>query len=187
MGIKILQIGCNDGDDHVLEFVRTRSDITQVVLVDASLESLCKCKKTYSDVPNCTFLHSAVVPDDRQSVSLFFPAGEGSSQHCSLSRDHLVKHNHKHISAVDVPAININAIIEKHEPVDFLYIDTEGLDSLLVCAIDFAKHKIPHIFFEFVHSDGPFSIGENLDAAVSLLRLNGYKTTEIDTNIQATL
>ena len=187
MGVRILQIGCNDGNDHVLEFVRARADISQVVLVDASSESLCKCRETYADVPNCTFLHTAVVPDDRQSVRLFFPECDNSSQHSSVSREHLVKHNHERIATVDVPAVNINSILDAHGPVDFLYIDTEGLDAMLVRAIDFTRHKIQHIFFEFVHSDGPFTVGENLEKAIGLLRLNGYKTTQIDTNIKATL
>lgn len=185
--MNILQIGCNNGKDHVLEYVKAQNNIAKIVLIDASLEAIDRCKETYSNVSNCTFLHNAVVTDDSQFVNLFVPTNDNDSEHSSLSFDHLIKHNHEHISTIKVPAMNINVLLEIYKPVDRLYIDTEGLDSQLVSAINFSKYKIPYIFFEFVHSDGAFSVGQNFERAKNLLLNNGYKLNRVDTNIEASL
>lgn len=185
--MNILQIGCNDGNDHVFQYIKTQTDTNQVVLIDASFEALERCKQTYQNIQNCKFLHNAVITDDREFVNLFVPANNNDSQHSSLSFDHLLKHNHEHISTIKVPAININVLLEIYKPVDRLYIDTEGLDSQLVCAINFSKYKISYIFFEFVHSDGAFNIGQNFDRTKNILLSNGYKLNRVDTNIEASL
>lgn len=189
--MKILQIGCNNGQDHVLEYIKNHDNITQVILIDASSEALVRCKETYLDIPNSTFLHSAVVTDDSEFIDLFIPTSEAStgSEHSSLNFDHLIKHNHKakDISIIKVPAININILLETYKSIDRLYIDTEGLDAKLVSNINFSKYKIPYIFFEFIHSDGAFNIGTNFEQAVNILRNNGYKLNQIDLNIEASL
>ena len=185
--MNILQIGCNHGQDHVLEYIQSQTDINQIILIDASLASLERCKETYQNIPNCKFLHNAVVTDDSQFVNLFVPTNDHTSGHSSLSFDHVLKHNHENISAIKVPAININVLLEIYKPVDRLYIDTEGLDAQLVSAINFSKYKIPYIFFEFVHSDGAFSVGQNFERAKNLLLNNGYQLTRVDTNIKASL
>lgn len=185
--MKILQIGCNNGKDHVFEYVKNHDNITQVILTDASPEAIARCKETYSDIPNSTFLHSAVVTDDSEFVDLFMPANDNSSQHSSLNFDHLVKHHHKNINNIKIPAININILLETYKSIDRLYIDTEGLDAQLVSSINFSKYQIPYIFFEFVHSDGPFNTGTNLERATNILTNNGYKLNKIDTNIEASL
>jgi hypothetical protein len=185
--MKILQIGCNNGKDHVLQYIKNHDNITEVILIDASSEAIARCKETYSDIPNSTFLHSAVVTDDSGFVDLFIPTNDDGSEHSSLNFDHLVKHHHKNISNIKVPAININILLEIHKSIDRLYIDTEGLDAQLVSSINFSKYKIPYIFFEFVHSDGAFNIGTNFERAINVLTNNGYKLNKIDTNIEASL
>lgn len=185
--MNILQIGCNDGNDHVLQYAKAQADINKIILIDASFEALEKCKKTYRNIPNCQFLHSAVVTDDSEFVNFFVPTKASDSQHCSLNFDHLLKHHHKDVSTIKVPAININALLETYKPIDRLYIDTEGLDCQLVSSIDFSKHKIPYIFFEFIHSDGAFNVGANFERVRNMLVNNKYNLNTVDSNIEASL
>jgi len=185
--MNIVQIGCNNGKDHVLEYVKTRTDISLLLLIDASIESIKKCKETYSNFKNCTFLHSAIVPDNSGFVNIYFPTNDEQSGHSSLSFDHVTRHNHKSVSTLRVPSININELLERYKPIDRLYIDTEGLDAILVNSIDFSKYKIPYIYFEFVHSDGAFNVGLNFEKAKAILLNNGYKLKIININIEASL
>ncbi len=187
--MNILQIGCNTGNDHVLEYVKNnQSNIDKIVLVDASLESINKCKITYANIPNCTFVHGAVVTDNSESVELFVPSYDYSSEHASMNFDHLVQHNHGNINKISVPAINILKLLDQYQPIDRLYIDTEGWDAKIVNSIDFNKHKIPYILFEYIHSDGPGIIGSNFKKAVKTLLEYNYKVGIIlETNIEASL
>ena len=187
--MNILQIGCNTGNDHVLEYVtNNQSNIDKIILVDASLESINKCKITYANIPNCIFIHGAVVTDNSESVELFVPSHDGSSEHASMNFDHLVQHNHVDINKASVPAINILKLLDQYEPIHRLYIDTEGWDTKIVNSIDFSKYKIPYLFFEYIHSDGPGIISWNFKREVKTLLEHNYKVgIVLETNIEASL
>lgn len=185
--MNILQIGCNNGKDHVLEYIRSQNNIESIILVDASQTAINKCKETYKDISNCTFIHSAIVPDNVESIDLHYPINQEDSEHCSVNFDHLIRHNHSNIKTVTVPAININTLLETYKPIDRLYVDTEGLDSLLINAINFDVHKISYIYFEHLHSDGAFSVSKNYNRALNHLRTHLYKIQTIGINTEASL
>jgi FkbM family methyltransferase len=184
--MNIVQIGCNDGNDHVFSYIKSNPNIDNIILIDANIGALNKCKETYANVPNCTFLHNAIVVDDSKFVNLYAPKDQSYDAHSSLVFDHLIKHHHQNIETISVPAININDLLSKYKP-DRLYIDAEGLDSVIVGSIDFTKHVVPYIFFEFVHSDGAFNIGSNFEKTKNILLNYNYKLVVVDTNIEASL
>jgi hypothetical protein len=74
------------------------------------------------------------------------------------------------------------------EIIDYLFIDTEGLDVHIIASIDFIKYKIKNIIFEAVHTDGAFNRGENFNKICSYLNQLGYNLSNIDQlNIKASL
>jgi FkbM family methyltransferase len=186
--MNILQIGCNHGKDHVLDFYREHyDDINKIVLVDASKDALAECSETYNNDSKCEFLNYAVVTTAETQVKFYQPLGDTKSGHASIFQQHTISHLHPQISEEIVPAININILLELYNPIDRLYIDTEGLDAQIIKAINFSKYKIPYIFFEFVHSDGAFTVGQNCQQAINILQTNRYKLTKIENNIEACL
>ena len=71
---------------------------------------------------------------------------------------------------------------------DYLYIDTEGLDVHIISSIDYSKYKINNIIFEIAHTDGAFKIGNNCNETINYLQSLGYTITNIDNlNAKASL
>lgn len=189
--MNLLQIGCNNGQDHVGSFCEKYSPlISRAILVDASLEALDKSQRRYQNFPNFEFLNVAVVDTDISVVSLFFPENRASCGHASLSEQHVTYHNTVEAelkksnsipptTSIPVPAARVNNILSKfHTPlIDRLYIDVEGYDARILSDIDFDTYLIPYIRFEFIHSDGPFAQGPLLNKALD--KLKGYNYTLI--------
>lgn len=184
--MKILQIGCNNGQDHVLNFYKENyKSIDQIILIDASIDAISECQKTYENNDKCKFLHYAVTTTSESFVKLYQPLNETKSGHASLNKEHTICHFHPEVYETIVPAININNLLEQYMPIDRLYIDTEGLDTEIVNNIDLDKYKLPYIYFEFAHSDGPFRVGNKFCQSILKLLLYRYTINAQDNNIQA--
>jgi FkbM family methyltransferase len=176
--MKIIQIGCNNGRDHVLDFFnKNKPQIEKLVLIDASLDAIKECQKTYNNNSVCEFLNLAIVNNYENYVPLYQPETDSMSEHISLNAEHLTKHQHSNVIKIDVPALNINTLIEKYNPIDRLYIDVEGHDIELINAIDYDKYKIPYICFEHLHTDGTFQTGEKYYQYCEKLKNYGYTIT----------
>jgi len=173
--MKVLQIGCGDGKDHVFDFVKN-NPLEKLVLIDASLFSLQLCKKQYADYPFCEFIYRAIVTDPNQkSVPIYAPAYDLTSVHVSVDPNNLKKHGHPYLVKMDVECSTLNALLEELDLPDMnrLYIDAEGLDISIINSLDLEKYPIPYIFFEHAHSD-------DLDECLNRLKNFNYTITEID-------
>lgn len=177
----IVQIGCNDGKDHVLDFcLKNKDDIDEIHLVEPNPEALEDCKQTYSDFKQAKFYNLAIVPNDIESVNLYIPQVKSLNGHASTSTNHLITHGHNHFNSLNVIATNLNKFfdINKITKCKRLYIDTEGLDSDIILGLDFQKHNIGRIEFEILHTDGVFTRGQNYNSCIEKLKALGYKQTE---------
>ena len=187
--MKIIQIGCNNGKDHVYDYIISHppqnQKIESIVLIDANINALDECKKTYQDIKNVQFINAAIVGDDTKNVVLFFPSNSVDSEHSSIYKEQLILHKHTDISAVEVEAIHINDILSSYYPIDRLYVDAEGVDIEIVFNINYNKYKIPYIYFEYAHSDGAFTVGKNLDLTIERLKFHNYNINIIGSNIEA--
>lgn len=190
--MKILQIGCNDGNDHVYKYVVSNKDkIEKLILLDANPKSINLCKNRYREYNFCEFISKAIIDEYHTSISIFLPSNEDSSEHCSVYREHLLKHEHKNENIIEVivESQNINSFLEEHKlyNLDRLYIDTEGLDVKILNAIHMDRFNINNICFEYVHSDGAHSHGgENLNRCLKKLQNYGYSITQDGYNLIAT-
>lgn len=161
----IIQIGCNTGDDHVFNFVKTNTEhISEIILIDANNNCYEKIKELYSNISvKYEFLNFAIVVEDNlNEINLYKGAYEWCA-HASLKKQHLIEHKHPldKIFELKVPAKNINSFFEERgfSTVDYLFIDVEGMDLDIVNSIDFNKFKINYLQFEYSHSDGTHSNG----------------------------
>lgn len=70
--------------------------------------------------------------------------------------------------------------IFKFEMLDYLFIDTEGLDCDLILSLDLFKNKILNIIYESAHSDGSYkSFGKSLETKNYLIK-NNYTVDDND-------
>lgn len=173
----VLNVGANDGADDCLEFVlANRESISQVHLIDPSYEAIGKCMETYKDIPQAKFHELAIVPDDSQAAILYSPKNQPDSHHSSLIPNHTLYHGHKIIEGIAVKARSLPGFFEQNKitKCDRLYIDTEGMDSHILLALDFHKYKIAFIQFEALHSDGLATKGQNHAMLTKKLLSLGY-------------
>ena len=185
----IIQIGANDGKDHVFDFIKKNSiPISKLILIEANPKCIPLLQETYKDYPFVEIHNFAVVTGDEETVDLLIPENDGTSGHASISNDHMTNHGHSRLSTVTVPAKNINQIFGEftNGTVDRFYIDVEGFDVPIINQIDFSAMNIPYICFEYIHSDGSRSYGgPQLDACKAKLEALGYSLSTVEYNIIA--
>jgi FkbM family methyltransferase len=182
--MNIIQIGCNDGKDHVFDFVKENIDnINKLILIDANKNCIDYCKNIqYKNISKAEFLFCAITNNNDEHVILYTNDNDnfGRSPHASLSNQHVINHLHTEIARYKVPAKNINKLFEdlNFKTIDRLYIDVEGLDVDLINAINFENFDIKFLLFESQHSDGVHSGGgPRLRSCVNRLIEFGYNVT----------
>ena len=167
--MNILQIGCNEGNDKLSEFLKFyKKESPKTLLVDASSSALDLAREFYKDFDNIEFQHVAVVNTDDEEVDLFYPVDIPNNVHCSLLEDHVKIHKKiegqisnkppMEVKKEKIRATRISALLDYFggEPIDRLYIDVEGLDCQIINDIDLQKYKVGYIRFERTHSENTF-------------------------------
>jgi FkbM family methyltransferase len=190
--MKIVQIGSNDGDDSVRQFIiENQSNIDLVVLVEPIPFILDKLKENYKDFNNVFIENIAISDSESKKFTLYYEEGS-NYELSSFKKQHLIdcKCIPEKIKSIDVDCLTINQLFEKYsiDTLDYLHIDTEGLDVYIISSIDFNKFKINNIIFESVHADGTQQMGINYTETIEYLQKLGYDLSQIDgMNIKATL
>jgi FkbM family methyltransferase len=177
----IVQIGCNDGKDHILDFCqKNRDSIEAIHLVEPNPEALEDCKQTYSDFKQAKFYNLAIVSNDAGSVDLHIPQLKSWNGHASTLPNHLIAHGHQDFNTINVSATSLARFFDSNKitKCDRLYIDIEGLDCEIILNFDIEKYGIGRIEFEILHTDGVFAKGKNYTACVEKLKALDYKQTE---------
>lgn len=193
--MNIVQIGCNNGDDHVFKYVQDK-EINKILLIDPHEESLNKCKEKYSYLGDkAEFKCCAVVPMLGCNKVQLTISNE-NTEFCSLNSEHVAKHMHNDNNLIrDVDAIEINELLdhfidslpENSKVIDHLFIDAEGLDAQLLFALQLVGSpkeikservkNIGRITFEHLHTDGVVTSGEKLRTILLHLENQGYSPT----------
>lgn len=189
----ILQIGSNDGIDHVSEFTAQHVDmIDKIILVDANPDCVEKTKDQYRKYPQANVVQYAITVEDQNDethIALYLPRNNQHNAHASLSETHVRQHGHENPNIINVPALSFRQLCDKLSltKIDRLYIDVEGLDVDIINSIDFNAIQIPYVVFEYIHSDGTLSWGGvKLDDCLRRLTSFGYNIDKVEYNIIAT-
>jgi FkbM family methyltransferase len=176
----IVQVGANKGatdNDPVWALCQKNLPESlewELLLFEPNPKAAHICRENYKryGFKHVTIIEAAVSDCDR-TVELYIdndiPGNEGS-QHASMYLSHMYKMGHRDeaLVKISVPCVTLNDYIP-HE-VDYLQIDTEGHDDIIVNSIDFDRFDIKMIEFERAH------IGQQrLDRTSKLLLQNGYR------------
>jgi FkbM family methyltransferase len=190
--MKIIQIGSNNGNDSVRQFItENQNNIDLVVLVEPIPFILDQLKENYKNFNNIFIENIAISDDEFEKFTLYYEEGS-NYELSSFRKQHLIDCNCslEKIKSIDVDCLTINQLFEKHniDTLDYLHIDTEGLDVHIISSIDFNKFKINNIIFEVIHADGTQKLGTNYTETTEYLKKLGYNLSQLDgMNIKATL
>jgi FkbM family methyltransferase len=179
--MNIVQIGCNDGKDHILDFcLKNKESIDEIHLIEPNPEALEDCKQTYSDFKQAKFHNLAIVPNDAGSVDLHIPQLKSWNGHASTLANHLIAHGHQDLNTINVSATSLARFFDSNKitKCDRLYIDTEGLDCDIILGLDIRKYRIERIEFEVIHSDGVNTRGQKYASCIDKLTALGFQSAD---------
>lgn len=160
--MKIIQIGANKGNTNndpvwaLCQEFAPDSYNWELILVEPNPHAMVILKESYKEFKNARFIEAAV-SNKRGSTFLYVDnidrAGHEGSQHASLNKNHLFKMGHQKsdIGQIQVNKIVFDDLIDDNQPIDLLQLDTEGHDFDILLSINFEKHTIKQIYYEFAH------------------------------------
>lgn len=175
---KIVQIGANKGYDHVFEI--TKNNEYDCLFVEPNPHAIKILKDCYKNCEHCKFEECAISTNNGTIEMHFNDIDSGDSSHSSISMDHVLKHNNpqEKITSLTVDCMTVESLLEKYgwknDQIEWLYIDAEGHDCDIILSTDFSKLNIRNVFFESIHSDGPFKQGDKLKKTIEWLNSSGY-------------
>ena len=179
--------------DSCLKFMKENKDNVEFIhLIEPLSECTPYIKKSYSFFDRKKIHNVAITNNTEQSeINIYRPKNSKTNGHSSYNLNHLLVHNHKDIESVVVPCFTLNNFFELNsiEKCDRLYVDTEGLDCLILLEYDHNKYKTNYIEFEVVHSDGPYTKSDNADKYTAKLISDGFtihNSNEDNLNLIAT-
>ncbi len=190
--MKLVQIGANSGNDDVFNFIsKNRNNIDLAILVEPIPFIIDTLKNEYQSFENIVIENIAISDTHVNEFTLYYEENS-NYEVSSFSKQHILDHGcpEYKIKSLNVPCLTINKLLEKYNitELDYLYIDTEGLDVFIISSIDYSKYKINNIIFEIAHTDGANNKGDNCDKILKYLQELGYSLTPLDNlNIQASL
>ena len=190
--MKLIQVGANSGNDDVFNFIsENRNDIDLAILIEPIPFIIDTLKNSYKSFNNIIIENIAISDEDTSEFILYYEENS-NYEVSSFSKKHLLDHgcpDYK-IKSLNVPCLTINQLLEKYNinELDYLYIDTEGLDVHIISSIDYSKYKIKNIIFEIAHTDGANNRGSNCSEILQYLDNLGYSLTPLDNlNVKASL
>lgn len=179
--MNIVQIGCHDGNDHVFDFISQNSSIiSKAILVEPIPENLKKARLKYKDFNFVEFREIAIVDNEnKEEISFFCPEDLKHSQTASTDIKHVLRHE-SNVKELKVKCKSISKFLQEinFPIIDRLYIDAEGLDCTIIKQINFSKHDIRYIEYEYIHSDGSYHFGSNGIQVEQMLLNLGFKKTK---------
>jgi FkbM family methyltransferase len=190
--MKIIQIGANSGNDYVFDFIsKNYNEIELAILVEPIPFIINELKNQY-EIYNNIIIENIAISDESISDFTLYYEENSNYEVSSFSKQHILDHGcpEYKIKSVIVPSLTINQLLDKYNIIelDYLYIDTEGLDVHILSSIDYFKYKINNIIFEIAHTDGANRQGSNYLEITNYLKNLGYSLTFIDNlNIKASL
>lgn len=187
----IVQIGTNTAAweengqtffDPCLTFVKENQDQIEFLhLIEPISDCFPGIEKSY-DFFERKKIHNIAITNnpEQKELEIFLPKHHKTSGHTSSNLQHLLSLGHRDIESRIIPCFTLNDFLALNsiDKCDKLFIDTEGLDCLILLDYDFEKYKTNYIEFEVVHADGPFTRADNAERCVSRLIAGGFTVTD---------
>ena len=183
-----VQVGANDGvsGDHVFEIFKEDPRWCGLLIepVPDLYKKLCKNLKT----SNFKFANVAIGSSHGESPFYYVDASFKDfrpeynayfEQVGSFSKEHIVKHFSEdvlpYLRELSVPCVTMPSILREYliDEIDFLHIDAEGADWIIMQQIDFVRYYPKIILIEHKHL-----APSDRDALLELLFNHGYRVTD---------
>ena len=179
----VVQIGTNNGSDHVLKLCKQYKDIiTGIVLVEPFAIHNESIQKNYQDLPHVQLYNVAIVADENVTkVRMYYAMADGPTEQVpqrsfevtSICYDHLIKHDYKpsEILTFDIQAMHMNELLALtgRTVFDYVFMDIEGIDRQVLESIDFETYDIRNLQIEKLHLD--------LQWLIQFMTARGYEAT----------
>lgn len=175
--LNIIQVGANDGvtNDPLNQWVNNNLGLNNIMLIEPQVDVFESLKLNYAKHPSASFFNCAVGPTGhlklyriaKQFNQLY--RGITASGITSFNRDYVLSKIKKNLDISDdansedfleelnVEMLPLIKLIENQpnfsQGVDFLQIDTEGFDDVVIYNSNIDTLKPSAINFEFIHLD----------------------------------
>jgi FkbM family methyltransferase len=183
--MKFIQIGAHIGNDEAYNIIKNY-DVEFGLLIEPLPHLIPKLKEFYKDIPNIIIENKAISIQQEKNIVFYYDTKDSNTELGSINKQHLIDHkvNKDDIKEIIVPTETLGSILDRYniQELDYLFIDTEGLDCLIINTLDFQKYKIHNIIFEDLHSDGSWTKGINYNTTIKKMKSEGYKTEKINNN-----
>jgi FkbM family methyltransferase len=141
--VTLVQVGACDGvmRDPVVDFVR--SSKPRAILIEPNPLAFTRLQRTYAGSPHVTLVQTAI--GDRDGEVPFYRhkktdkkenERDASLAFASFNRSHLTRHGfaESEVECISVPCRTLRTLVAEHklDRIDFLQIDAEGYDSVIV-------------------------------------------------------
>ena len=158
----LVQIGTNNGNDHVRDLCKKNS-FNKIILVEPFEIHNDKIKLNYANIDNFFIENVAITNDSDKIKKLYFSEMDGPSRNAicsyqvtSIIPSHIMKfYNKSVVSEIQVNSMRINELFLKHNllEIEYLFLDAEGLDFEILKDIDFDSFNIKNLQIEHLHID----------------------------------
>ena len=153
--MKIVQLGVCVGNDDLTKLIGNNQPELLVLVEPMSIHND-KIKKCYEWVDNLNLENIAISLDEKEEMLFYYHENDGPLYEVSSTNvNHILKHGYsmEGVKELNVKCLSINNLFKKYNlvDVDILFIDTEGIDDLIIKSIDFDTFKIREIYFENLH------------------------------------
>lgn len=164
MGLCIVQVGANRGNDHVTELVRG-STVDTLLLIEPTPMCIPILRACYSSIfPSAIIEEVAIVPTKGEEfVDFYFWTDETvlpepTHEANSLKKMHLIGTGipEEQVQVTKVVATTLMDVLVKHNitTVDRLFIDIEGMDAEVLLSFPFTQFDVKEVRVETRHMGG---------------------------------
>ena len=139
------------------EFIKSNSKSRDKIFVlEANPKNISHLKACYKDFSNVKIYNLGISFDKEKNLTFYYTEDDAPHyQVCSSKIEHLKKHYPKSkIKKFEIQSLSINEFFEKkvkHNTIDYLSIDLEGIDYNALMSINMNRFHIKNISVEFIH------------------------------------
>lgn len=182
-----IQIGTNDARDEVFPIL-TKARYDKIYLIEPHTICNESIKYMYSG-ENYEIINMAITPNPEiKETELYLFSNNGQHDSLLFRKTHVWREERDEIKSITVPCMTFMNLCEwkKIKEVDYLCVDTEGLDPEILNSIDYEKIKIRKIRWEsWLHikddENERYRSGRPIELElITKLTKNGYSITMED-------
>ena len=128
----------------------------QIFVLEANPKNIPHLKKSYKNFSNVKIYNLGISQNNEKKLIFYYTEDDAPHyQVCTSKIEHLKKHYpNSSIRKFEIQSLSIDKFLEKevkHNIVDFLSIDLEGIDYDTLMSINMKKFDIKNISIEFIH------------------------------------